>query len=137
MRFPFHLTNFCNQKNLHSFSSLFFFTFRYRGWGTEIFIYWLWDDIRIQVTKDLRQCIRRTQKSGHYEYDTPNEKTQVKVLFTNCGLTCALTLIFRSFQGIYECQISTTPPVGHFVYLTVVGKLNYIALISLNLFSHF
>jgi hypothetical protein len=25
-------------------------------------------------------------------------------------------------SGIYECQISTTPPIGHFVYLTVVGK---------------
>lgn len=25
--------------------------------------------------------------------------------------------------GIYECQISTTPPIGHFVFLTIVGKL--------------
>lgn len=28
----------------------------------------------------------------------------------------------RKDSGIYECQISTTPPIGHFVYLTVVGK---------------
>lgn len=27
----------------------------------------------------------------------------------------------RKDSGIYECQISTTPPVGHPVYLTVVG----------------
>ena len=26
-------------------------------------------------------------------------------------------------SGIYECQISTTPPIGYSVYLTVVGKL--------------
>lgn len=26
-------------------------------------------------------------------------------------------------SGIYECQISTTPPIGHPVYLTIVGKL--------------
>ncbi|KAF4532270.1 hypothetical protein B566_EDAN007242 [Ephemera danica] len=26
----------------------------------------------------------------------------------------------RKDSGIYECQISTTPPIGHFVYLTVV-----------------
>ena len=25
-------------------------------------------------------------------------------------------------SGIYECQISTTPPIGHPVYLTIVGK---------------
>lgn len=29
----------------------------------------------------------------------------------------------RKDSGIYECQISTTPPVGHPVYLTVVGML--------------
>ncbi|KAL1139334.1 hypothetical protein AAG570_006320, partial [Ranatra chinensis] len=28
----------------------------------------------------------------------------------------------RKDSGIYECQISTTPPVGHPVYLTVVGE---------------
>ncbi|XP_053690848.1 probable cytochrome P450 4d14 [Sabethes cyaneus] len=27
----------------------------------------------------------------------------------------------RKDSGIYECQISTTPPIGHFVYLTVVA----------------
>lgn len=39
-------------------------------------------------------------------------------------LTCLhFNLFFRcSTKGIYECQISTTPPVGHFVYLTVVGE---------------
>lgn len=30
--------------------------------------------------------------------------------------------------GVYECQISTTPPVSSFVYLTVVGKRKYFAL---------
>lgn len=25
--------------------------------------------------------------------------------------------------GIYECQISTTPPIGHSMYLSVVGKI--------------
>lgn len=28
----------------------------------------------------------------------------------------------RKDSGIYECQISTTPPIGHPVFLTVVGK---------------
>ncbi|CAH1403822.1 unnamed protein product [Nezara viridula] len=28
----------------------------------------------------------------------------------------------RKDSGIYECQISTTPPIGHPVYLTVVGE---------------
>lgn len=41
-----------------------------------------------------------------------------------------MTFFIFSFSGIYECQISTTPPVGHFVYLTVVGELN-----SANFFS--
>lgn len=27
----------------------------------------------------------------------------------------------RKDSGIYECQIGTTPPMGHFVYLTIVG----------------
>lgn len=26
--------------------------------------------------------------------------------------------------GVYECQISTTPPVGRFVYLSVVGEFH-------------
>ncbi|KAL1453562.1 hypothetical protein WDU94_009893, partial [Cyamophila willieti] len=29
-------------------------------------------------------------------------------------------------SGIYECQISTTPPIGHFVYLNIVGKCIFI-----------
>lgn len=29
----------------------------------------------------------------------------------------------RKDSGVYECQISTTPPVGHPVHLTVVGKI--------------
>lgn len=28
----------------------------------------------------------------------------------------------RKDSGIYECQISTTPPIGHHVYLTIVGE---------------
>ena len=28
-------------------------------------------------------------------------------------------------SGIYECQISTTPPIGHPVYLTIVGKEDF------------
>ncbi|CAO1441539.1 unnamed protein product [Diamesa tonsa] len=32
----------------------------------------------------------------------------------------------RKDSGIYECQISTTPPVGHFVYLTVVEPVTEI-----------
>ncbi|XP_037932300.1 zwei Ig domain protein zig-8 [Teleopsis dalmanni] len=28
----------------------------------------------------------------------------------------------RKDSGIYECQISTTPPIGHSVYLNIVGK---------------
>lgn len=28
----------------------------------------------------------------------------------------------RKDTGYYECQISTTPPIGHPVYLTIVGK---------------
>ena len=30
----------------------------------------------------------------------------------------------RKDSGIYECQISTTPPIGHPVYLTIVGKFD-------------
>lgn len=26
-------------------------------------------------------------------------------------------------SGIYECQVSTTPHISHFVHLTIVGKL--------------
>nr|XP_024215459.1 zwei Ig domain protein zig-8 [Halyomorpha halys] len=36
----------------------------------------------------------------------------------------------RKDSGIYECQISTTPPIGHPVYLTVVGMYSFIALQS-------
>lgn len=36
----------------------------------------------------------------------------------------------RKDSGTYECQISTTPPIGHPVYLTVVGKIHFIFLIS-------
>ncbi|XP_020300324.1 zwei Ig domain protein zig-8-like isoform X4 [Pseudomyrmex gracilis] len=32
----------------------------------------------------------------------------------------------RKDSGIYECQISTTPPVGHQVYLTIVEPLTII-----------
>jgi len=37
----------------------------------------------------------------------------------------------RKDSGIYECQISTTPPIGHPVYLTIVGEriINSITLI--------
>ncbi|KAG5872946.1 Zwei Ig domain protein zig-8 [Gonioctena quinquepunctata] len=28
-------------------------------------------------------------------------------------------------SGIYECQISTTPPIGHFLFLTIVGCHHY------------
>jgi hypothetical protein len=28
----------------------------------------------------------------------------------------------RKDTGVYECQISTTPPIGHFVHLHVVGN---------------
>lgn len=28
----------------------------------------------------------------------------------------------RKDSGIYECQISTTPPVGHQIFLKIVGK---------------
>lgn len=27
-------------------------------------------------------------------------------------------------SGIYECQVSTTPHMSHYIHLTVVGKLN-------------
>lgn len=30
----------------------------------------------------------------------------------------------RKDSGIYECQISTTPPVGRTVHLTIVGESN-------------
>ncbi|XP_040154537.1 zwei Ig domain protein zig-8-like isoform X2 [Anopheles arabiensis] len=32
----------------------------------------------------------------------------------------------RKDSGIYECQISTTPPIGHFVYLTIVEPVTEI-----------
>lgn len=36
-------------------------------------------------------------------------------------------------SGIYECQISTTPPIGHPVYLSVVGKVYPINFLDPNL----
>ncbi|CAG7826923.1 unnamed protein product, partial [Allacma fusca] len=36
-------------------------------------------------------------------------------------------------SGVYECQISTTPPIGHFVHLIVVRKFNFIYKISITL----
>ncbi|EZA56654.1 Neurotrimin [Ooceraea biroi] len=32
----------------------------------------------------------------------------------------------RKDSGIYECQISTTPPIGHPVHLTIVGSRNVV-----------
>ncbi|KAJ9585992.1 hypothetical protein L9F63_020356, partial [Diploptera punctata] len=37
----------------------------------------------------------------------------------------------RKDSGIYECQISTTPPIGHPVYLTVVVPLSSISTLRL------
>lgn len=37
----------------------------------------------------------------------------------------------RRDSGQYECQISTTPPIGHAVYLSIVGKrFNFIRVIN-------
>ena len=33
-------------------------------------------------------------------------------------------------EGLYECQISTTPPLKHFVWLKVVGKAKITHIIS-------
>lgn len=40
----------------------------------------------------------------------------------------------RKDSGIYECQISTTPPIGHPVYLTIVGEQ---ILILCNIYFYF
>lgn len=39
----------------------------------------------------------------------------------------ALRILYpgKKDSGIYECQISTTPPIRRFVYLTVVGKCQF------------
>lgn len=34
----------------------------------------------------------------------------------------------RRDSGQYECQISTTPPIGHAVYLNIVGEYNFFAI---------
>lgn len=37
--------------------------------------------------------------------------------------TLSIRYAQKKDSGIYECQISTTPPIGHPVFLTVVGKI--------------
>ena len=38
----------------------------------------------------------------------------------------------RRDSGIYECQVSTTPPIGHSMHLSVVGKFTSMLFFTLH-----
>lgn len=58
---------------------------------------------------------------GRYTY-TSDQRFEAIHLPHSEDWTLRIRYPQRKDSGIYECQISTTPPIGHPVHLTVVGK---------------
>lgn len=57
---------------------------------------------------------------GRYTYTSDQRFEATHVVHTD---DYALRIIFAQTRdaGTYECQIGTTPPIGYFVHLTIVG----------------
>lgn len=58
---------------------------------------------------------------GRYTY-TSDQRFEAKHTPHTDEWTLRIRYAQKKDSGIYECQISTTPPVGIPVYLTIVGK---------------
>ena len=92
-----------------------------------------WDTINSQeISNQKREAITRLftilfsckkYLSIHYAFTMKNHDVFSLALFL---VTKTISHLFRSVEasdaGKYECQVSTTPKLSHFVYLTVIGK---------------
>ncbi|CAK9804395.1 Zwei Ig domain protein zig-8 [Anthophora quadrimaculata] len=63
---------------------------------------------------------------GRYTY-TSDQRFEAKHIPHTEEWTLNIRYPQKKDSGIYECQISTTPPIGHSIYLTVVDPVTEIA----------
>ena len=102
-------------------------------WMENTHTYGGWDTINSQeISNQKREAITRLftilfsckkYLSIHYAFTMKNHDVFSLALFL---VTKTISHLFRSVEasdaGKYECQVSTTPKLSHFVYLTVIGK---------------